>query len=350
MSAETVVITGASAGVGRATARQFARAGARIGLIARGPDGLEATRREVEELGGEAFVVSADVSDAQAIETAASEIEDRLGPIDIWINNAMASVFSPVKELDAKDVGRVTAVTYLGAVHGTLSALRRMLPRNHGCIVQVGSALAYRGIPLQAPYCAAKHAVQGFTESLRTELLHDKSAVHVCMVQLGAMNTPQFDWVKSALPRNPQPVPPIYQPEVAADAIYWAAHHRRRELEVGASTVAAIAVNKIAPGLLDHYLAWTGYQSQQTATPVSPNRQDNLWGPVPGDHGAHGRFNARATDFSEQAWGTTHRGLVAAIGLGVLAVASVAISARTRHRKTMARTGGHQVTVGLASA
>lgn len=321
MSTETVVITGASAGVGRATARVFARAKARIGLVARGADGLEATRREVEALGGEAFVVSADVADAAAVETAATEIEERLGPIDIWINNAMVSVFSPVKLLEAKEVERVTAVTYLGAVNGTLTALRRMLPRDRGAIVQVGSALAYRGIPLQAPYCAAKHALQGFTESLRTELLHDKSAVRVCMVQLAAMNTPQFDWVKSRLPNKPQPVPPIYQPEVAADAIFWAAHHDRREMDVGASTVAAIAANKIAPALLDHYLARTGYRSQQTNQPVSPTRQDNLWAPVAGDHGAHGRFDAEACGLSEQLWASMHRGFMAAMGLGALALA-----------------------------
>jgi NAD(P)-dependent dehydrogenase (short-subunit alcohol dehydrogenase family) len=298
---ETVVITGASAGVGRATVREFARRGASIGLIARGRDGLEATRREVEQTGAQAFSVEADVADAAAIEAAAAAIESRLGPIDIWINNAMVSVFSPIRQMTAGEFQRVTDVTYLGIVHGTLAALKRMLPRDRGTIVQVGSALAYRGIPLQSAYCAAKHAVQGFTESLRCELMHDGSRVHVTMVQLPALNTPQFSWVKSRLPREPQPVPPIFQPEVAARAIYWAAHHRRREVSVGMPTVAAIVGNNLAPGVGDWYLARTGYDAQQTDEPVAP-RQDNLWAPVPGDHGAHGSFDARARSFSLQWW------------------------------------------------
>src|SRR5438132_5348724 len=243
---QVVVITGASAGVGRATVRTFARQGADIGLLARGIDGLEAARREVEAEGGRALVLPTDVADAGQIEAAADRVERELGPIDIWVNNAMVSVFSPVKELQAEEVQRVTEVTYLGVVYGTLAALKRMLPRDHGAIVQVGSALAYRGIPLQAAYCGAKHAIQGFTESLRCELLHDRSRVHVAMVQLPAMNTPQFDWVKSRLPREPQPVPPIYEPEIAAGANLWAATHRRRELSVGGPTAAAIWGNKIA--------------------------------------------------------------------------------------------------------
>jgi len=230
-------------------------------------------------------------------------IERELGPIDIWVNNAMVSVFSPVKELQPEEVARVTEVTYLGVVYGTLEALKRMLPRDRGAIVQVGSALAYRGIPLQAAYCGAKHAIQGFTESLRCELLHDHSHVRVTMVQLPAMNTPQFDWVKSRLPGRPQPVPPIYQPEVAARAIVWAAaHDKRREMSVGTPTAIAIWANKVVPGLADRYLAKTGYDSQQTDEPANPGRPDNLWNPLPGDHGAHGRFDARSSDTSIQTW------------------------------------------------
>jgi short-subunit dehydrogenase len=319
-----VVITGASAGVGRATVREFARRGADIGLLARGFDGLEAARREVEAQGGRALAIPTDVARAQDVEAAAERIEQELGPIDVWVNNAMASVFSPVKQLTADEVRRVTEVTYLGVVHGTLAALRRMLPRDRGSIVQVGSALAYRGIPLQAAYCGAKHAIQGFTESLRCELLHDGSGVHVSMVQLPAMNTPQFDWVKSRLPRQPQPVPPIYQPEVAADAIVWAASHRRREISVGGPTLAAIWVNKIASGALDRYLAKTGYDSQQTDRPADPDRRDNLWQPVPGDHGAHGRFDGRSRTRSAQAWLNEH--LVAVGGAALAAAAVVALS------------------------
>ncbi len=270
--ARTIVVTGASAGVGRATVRAFAREGARVGLIARGTDGLEAAKREIEELGGQALVLPADVADADAIENAAAEVERQFGPIDVWVNNAMASVFSPVKEMTAAEYKRVTEVTYLGYVNGTLSALKRMSPRDRGVIIQVGSALAYRGIPLQSAYCAAKHAIQGFCDSLRCELIHDKSNVQLCMVQMPALNTPQFGWVKSRLPRKAQPVPPIYQPEIAADAIVYASHHPRREICVGLPTVVAIAGDKIAPGLLDHYLGNTGYDGQQTSEPADPNR------------------------------------------------------------------------------
>jgi NAD(P)-dependent dehydrogenase (short-subunit alcohol dehydrogenase family) len=324
----TVVITGASAGVGRATVRAFARRGADIGLIARGRDGLDAAQREVEAAGRRALVVPADVADAAAVEAAADRIERELGPIDVWINNAMVSVFSPVKEMTPEEFRRVTDVTYLGVVYGTLAALKRMLPRNRGSIVQVGSALAYRGIPLQAAYCGAKHAIQGFTESLRCELLHDGSAVHVSMVHLPAMNTPQFGWVKSRLPREPQPVPPIYQPEIAADAIVWAAAHRRRELSVGATTLGAIWVNKFASSALDRYLASTGYDAQQTDEPVDPGRRDNLWEPVPGDHGPHGRFSAHSFERSPQTWLNEHLGPIAA-GL-LVGLVSVWISTRRR--------------------
>jgi NAD(P)-dependent dehydrogenase (short-subunit alcohol dehydrogenase family) len=314
---EVVVVTGASAGVGRATVRAFAERGAHIGLIARGRDGLEATRREVEELGGHALVLPLDVAQADLVELAAAQVEEELGPIDVWINNAMTSVFSPVREMTAEEYRRVTEVTYLGTVYGTLAALRRMLPRDRGAIVQVGSALAYRGIPLQSAYCAAKHAVQGFCDSLRSEVLHDGSTVRLCMVQLPALNTPQFSWVKSRLPRKPQPVPPIFQPEVAARAIVWAAHHDRREIYVGWPTIKAIVGDKLVPGFADRYLARNGYESQQYDGPADPHRLDNLWEPVPGDHGAHGSFDERATNRSPQLWTTTHRSLLALAGAGL---------------------------------
>jgi len=328
---QIVVITGASAGVGRATVRAFAHKGADVGLIARGTDGLEAARREVEAQGGRALVLPADVANADEVEAAAERVERELGPIDVWVNNAMVSVFSPVKELRADEVRRVTEVTYLGVVYGTLAALKRMLPRNAGAIVQVGSALAYRGIPLQAAYCGAKHAIQGFTESLRCELLHDDSRVHVAMVQLPAMNTPQFDWVRNKLSREPQPVPPIYAPELAADAIVWAAGNRRRELSVGGTTAAAIWSNKIASGLLDRYLARTGYDSQQTDEPADPRRPDNLWAPVPGDHGAHGRFGRRSTSSSPQTWANEHRSMAVGLVVGGAAMVWSAGQWRKRH-------------------
>jgi NAD(P)-dependent dehydrogenase (short-subunit alcohol dehydrogenase family) len=319
---EVVVITGASAGVGRATVREFAKHGARIGLIARGLDGLKGAEKEVEELGGKALVFPVDVGNADRVEAAAAQIEADLGEIDIWINNAMASVFSPVKEMTPEEFRRVTEVTYLGCVYGTLAALKRMLSRNHGMIVQVGSALAYRGIPLQAAYCAAKHAIQGFCDSLRCELIHDKSNVRLTMVQLPALNTPQFSWVKSRLPRKAQPVPPIFQPEVAAEAIYFAAHHPRREFYVGMPSVGAIVGNRFAPGLLDRYLANTAYDSQQYDGPEDPDRAHNLWQPLPGDHGAHGAFDARAKECSPQLWTSEHRALIA-VGLAVLAISGL---------------------------
>lgn len=304
---ETVVVTGASAGLGRATAREFGRHGARVGLLARGQEGLEAAKREIESLGGSALVIPTDVSDAAAVEAAAARVEEQFGPIDIWVNNAMASVFSPVKEMLPEEFKRVTDVTYLGVVYGTLAALKRMLLRDRGTIVQVGSALAYRSIPLQAAYCAAKHAIAGFTDSLRCELIHDKSNIHVTMVQMPALNTPQFGWVKSRLQHKAQPVPPIFQPEVGARAIYYAAHRHRRELYVGWPTLEAIVSNKIAPGLLDRYLGRNGYSSQQTSEPEDPHRPDNLWQPVRGDHGAHGDFDSRAHPRSYETWIAKHR-------------------------------------------
>jgi NAD(P)-dependent dehydrogenase (short-subunit alcohol dehydrogenase family) len=312
---EVVVITGASAGVGRATARVFARHGASVALLARGQQGLDGARRDVENAGGRALAVPTDVADAEQVEAAAARAESELGPIDIWINNAMTSVFSPIAGMRPEEYRRVTEVTYLGSVYGTLAALRRMRARNRGKIVQVGSALAFRGIPLQSAYCAAKHAVQGFLESLRCELLHEGSAVDVTEVHLPAMNTPQFDWVKSRLPRRAQPVPPIYQPEVGAEAVFWAAHHTRRELWVGLPTVGAILGNRVAPGMLDRYLAATGYDGQQSDEPEDPARPDNLWAPVPGDRGARGRFDADSLDGSLQLWAATHRRALTAAAL-----------------------------------
>lgn len=325
-----VMITGASAGVGRATAIAFARRGDSIGLIARGRAGLEGAAEEVERAGGRALPLQLDVADADAVEAAASRLEDTFGPIDVWVNNAMASVFSPVKEMSASDYKRVTDVTYLGVVHGTLSALGRMLPRHAGSIVQVGSALAYRGIPLQSAYCAAKHAIQGFCDSLRAELLHDRSAVRLTMVQLPAMNTPQFEWVKSRLQHRARPVPPIYAPEIAADAIVWASEHNRREVYVGMPTDVAIIGNKLAPGLADRYLARNGFESQQTAELEHPDRRDNLWRPVDDiqDFGPHGRFGARAKQRSWQLWVTEHRAAVA--GAAAVAVAIGAATLRVR--------------------
>lgn len=317
---DIVVITGASAGVGRATVRAFAQRGAHIGLIARGQDGLEGARREVEAAGGKALVLPTDVANPEQVEAAADAVEAELGPIDIWVNNAMASVFSPFKEMTAEEFKRVTEVTYLGTVYGTMAALRHMAPRNRGTIVQVGSALAYRGIPLQSAYSGAKHAIQGFNDALRAELLYDNSAVRLTMVQLPALNTPQFRWVKSRLPNKAQPVPPIYQPEVAADAIVWAAYHRRRELLVGFPSVLTVVGNKLFPGLGDRYLAQTGYESQQTDEPHDPDRPHNLWQPLPGDHGAHGVFNDRARERSRQLWVNTHLRELAAAGLSLAGV------------------------------
>lgn len=319
-----VVVTGASAGLGRSIARQFAKSGADVALLARGVDGLEAARKEVEALGGKALVFPLDVADADAVERATEEIERQLGPIDVWVNNAMNSVFSPIKEMTPEDYKRVTEVTYLGQVYGCLSALRRMLPRDRGSIIFVGSALAYRGIPLQSAYCAAKHATEGFFDSLRTELMHDKSNVRISMVQLPAMNTTQFKFVKTRLPRKPRPMGTIYQPEVAAEVIEYASRNRRREYYVGWPTVKAIVGNKIAPWFADWVLSRNGYEGQMTEEPEDPGRRHNLWEPLPGDHGAHGTFDDQSKSFSVVTWASLNKFAVAASLLafaGALALA-----------------------------
>jgi NAD(P)-dependent dehydrogenase (short-subunit alcohol dehydrogenase family) len=316
---EVVMITGASAGIGRATALAFAKRGAHIGLLARGHAGLEGAKRDVEKLGGRALMLSTDVADEKAVEAAAEKLENEFGPIDIWINVAMASVFAPIVEMTADEYRRVTEVTYLGYVWGTMAALRRMRPRNRGTIIHVGSALAYRGIPLQSAYCAAKHAIQGFTDSLRCELIHDKKDIHVCIVEMPAVNTPQFGWVRNKMPNKAQPVPPIFQPEIPADAIVFAATHRRREIYVGFPTVLAIIGNKIAPKILDHYLA--SYKTQQTDEPRNPNQPDNLFSPVEHDFGAHGTFDSRARSVSWELWIVKNRAWV--IGILLILIAAI---------------------------
>ncbi|MGH7434094.1 MAG: SDR family oxidoreductase [Polyangiaceae bacterium] len=321
------VVTGASAGVGRATVRALAKAGFDVGLLARGPDGLAAATDEVGEIGRRALPVSVDVADAEAVTSAADRIERELGPVDVWINNAMTSVFAPFDQIEPDEFERVTRVTYLGAVNGTRAALARMRPRGRGKIVQVGSALAYRSIPLQSAYCGAKAAMRGFTDSLRCELRHDGSGIEITMVQLPAMNTPQFGWVRSRLPRRAQPVPPIFQPEVAARAIVWASTHRRREVYVGWPTVKAIVLGaKLFPSMGDEYLARTGYASQQTPEP-SEARPDNLFAPVAGDHGAHGGFDVGAKATSFELALSIHRGAVAAASGAVLAATGAARAA-----------------------
>lgn len=322
-----VVVTGASAGVGRATLRAFAAQGAHVAAIARDTEGLHTAAREADALGGKGLAVPVDVSDAGQVEAAAARIESELGPIDVWVNNAMVTIFARVIDTTPEEFKRATEVTYLGAVYGTMAALRRMQPRNSGAVIQVGSALAYRSIPLQAAYCGAKHAISGFTDSLRTELIHEKSGIRLTMVQLPAMNTPQFTWCRSKMPRHPQPVPPIFQPEVAAERIVWASHHNRREVFVGAPTVIAIEANKVAPALGDLYLGKTGFDSQQTKEARSPDRQDNLFEPLPGDFGAHGVFDAQAHAAAATTWLGNHKS--AAMG-GATALGLVAYALKKR--------------------
>ena len=326
---EVVVITGASGGVGRATARRFAADGAKIALIARGRKGLEAAAREVEQAGGEAMVLPLDVAQGDQVEVAAASVEDAFGPIDIWVNNAMVTVYSEFLDVEPDEFRRATEVTYLGMVWGTMAALKRMMPRDRGSIVQVGSALGYRGIPLQAPYCGAKHACKGFTESVITELLHHKSKVHISMVQLPGVNTTQFTWGRTKLPKQTTPVPPIYQPEIPADAIHYAAHHRRRQIYVGIPTVMNILGEWVAPGLLDRYLARSGFKSQMTDEDLDPQGHDNLFEPVDEDRGAHGPFDDQAHSVSPQYELAKHRGkMLAGLGVALAGLGAAALRAR----------------------
>jgi NAD(P)-dependent dehydrogenase (short-subunit alcohol dehydrogenase family) len=325
-----VVVTGASAGVGRAVAKEFASHGWRVALLARGLDGLHGAAADVQRLGGEPLVLPTDVADEAQVEAAAAAVEAKWGPIDVWVNDAMATIFSDALKIAPADWRRATDVTYLGTVWGTLAALRRMKPRDRGTIVQIGSALAYRSIPLQAPYCAAKAAIRGFTDSLRCELDHDHSNVHLTMVQLSAFNTPQFDWGRTTLTKRPRPMGKIFQPEVAARAVFYAATHRRRELWVGWPAVQAILGTKFFPGLLDRMLGRTAVDGQHTDEPLPVDRPDNLWHPVAGDHGAHGRFDAQAHASSPQVWLNTNRGVAAAAGMALLWLASRALQGGRR--------------------
>lgn len=341
---KVVVVTGASAGVGRATAIAFAREGARVALIARGEEGLESARREIELAGHAAICAAVDVADAAALDAAADRVEAELGPIDIWVNNAMVTVFAPVAELEPDEFKRVTEVTYLGGVYGTMAALKRMRTRDRGTIVQVSSALAYRSIPLQSAYCGAKHALVGFIDSLRSELLHERSRIHVTSVQMPALNTPQFGWARNKMPNRPQPVPPIFQPEVAAEAILYAASHRRRDIPVGSSTWKAEWGQKLFPGLLDRYLARRAYEGQQSGEADGHDRPDNLFDAVAGDPGTHGAFDARSKSASPALWVEKNRapilggavllGALAALGwYGARARSAPAVAARDKVRR-----------------
>ena len=328
---QVVCVTGASAGLGRAIVRRFASEGAHVALLARDRERLEAAAREVEAGGGRALVLPTDVSDAEAVDAAADAAERELGPIDVWVNNAMVSVYAPIKKMTAAEFRRVTEVTYLGYVYGTLAALHHMLPRDRGVIVQVGSALAYRSIPLQSAYCAAKHAIVGFTASLRSELIHDRSRVRVAMVHMPALNTPQFEWTRNRMPNRPQPVPPIFQPEVGAEAVFYAARNDvGRELMVGWPTVKAVVGNKVIPGYLDHYLADVAYEGEQTDEPADPDRPDNLFETVPGDWAAHGRFDDRSKTESTELTLRFNRDLLAVAGVGLAGLALGALTGRGR--------------------
>jgi NAD(P)-dependent dehydrogenase (short-subunit alcohol dehydrogenase family) len=332
MSKRVVVVTGASGGIGRAIAKAFGGRGDSVGLLARGAKGLEGAADDVRLAGGVPLCVETDVADPTQVTAAARTIEGEMGPIDIWVNVAFTSVFAPFDQIEPDEYKRVTEVSYLGYVYGTMTALKLMKARDRGTIVQVGSALAYRGIPLQSAYCGAKHAIQGFHEALRCELLHDKSNVHVTMVQMPAVNTPQFSWVLSRLPRHAQPVPPIYQPEFAARAVLFAADHpRRREYWVGSSTMATLAANAIVPGILDRYLGRTGFSSQQTSAPQSQDAPVNLWNPADGDggkdFGAHGVFDDKSRRDDPQLWLSHHHKL---LGAGLVSLAGLALLKRRR--------------------
>ncbi|MGN6848161.1 MAG: SDR family oxidoreductase, partial [Sphingomicrobium sp.] len=322
--APIVVVTGGTAGIGRATVREFARNGYDVAILARGQDGLDATKREVDEMGRRALAIATDVADWKAVEAAADRTEKELGPIDVWVNNAFAGIFARFMDVTPDEYERVTRVTYLGQVNGTRAALKRMLPRDRGKIVLVGSALAYRGIPLQSAYCGSKHAIQGFIDSVRCELLHDKTSVTITMVQMPGVNTPQFDWIRAKLPGQPRPVGKVYQPEVAGRAIYAAAHDTRKEMLVGLPTVDAVWGNKVASSLLDDYLAETGFKSQQRPERVQPDRKDNLFAPVAGDHGARGSFSDEAVDSSAELWISEHK---KELGLAVLGAAAAVAGA-----------------------
>lgn len=330
-----VVVTGASGGVGRATARLLGERGARVVLLARGLEGLEGAKREVESRGGRALVVQTDVSQPDQVEAAADAAEREFGPIDLWINNAMVSMYSPFMKMSAGEFRHIVEVTFLGAVHGTFSALRRMVPRDRGVVLQVGSALAFRSIPLQSAYCASKHAIQGFTESIRCELIHEHSGVRVSAVNMPALNTTQFTWTMNKMPHKVRPTGTIFQPEVAAGAILFAAEHNRRELMVGYATVEATLGEKIVPGLLDHYLATAAWEGAMLPEPVDPEQPNNFWQPVHADLGAHGQFDALARGFSVQLWATEHRALLgglAVVGAGLIGC-WVAMSSPRRARR-----------------
>ena len=325
------VVTGASGGVGRATVRLLGERGANVVLLARGRDGLEGAKREVESRGGKALAVPTDVSQFDQVNAAADAAEREFGPVDLWINNAMVSMYSPFMKMSPEEFRHIVEVTFLGNVHGTQCALQRMLPRNHGVIIQVGSALAYRSIPLQSAYCASKHAIKGFTESVRSELFHQKSDVRISSVNMPALNTTQFEWTKNKMPHKPRPTGTIFQPEVAAEAILYAAEHNRREIMVGYTTVEATLGEKVIPGLLDHYLATAAWEGSMLPEPADPEKPDNFWNPLPGDHGSHGPFDKKARAFSWQLWATKNR---AALGTGLLA-AGIGLSAwlmKGRHR------------------
>jgi short-subunit dehydrogenase len=319
-----VVVTGASGGVGRATARLLGQRGAKVVLLARGRDGLEGAKREVESFGGRALAVPTDVSQFEQMQAAADAAEREFGPIDLWINNAMVSMYSPFMKMLPEEFKHIVEVTFLGNVYGTQCALQRMIPRDRGVIIQVGSALAFRSIPLQSAYCASKHAIQGFTESIRSELIHQKSNVRVSVVNMPALNTTQFVWTKNKMPHKARPTGTIFQPEVAAEAILFAAEHNRREIMVGYTTVEATLGEKVIPGLLDHYLAKAAWEGSMLPEPVDPNQPDNFWEPLSGDHGSHGPFDRKSRGFSVQFWATKNRGkllgglLIAGVGLWAL--------------------------------